>query len=231
MTPDKKRRFFRMPLLIAALLMFLLTRLQGATLVDVSTTFGSFELELYGTQTPLTVANFLSYVTNDLYDNTIIHRSVPGFVIQGGGFGLLGNSLPNVPTNAPVENEPGISNLRGSIAMAKVGGDPNSATSQWFINLGDNSSNLDSQNGGFTVFGEVVGSGMSVVDAIAAVPVYDASSYLGSSFSQLPLLNPVLTANNLVMINSMVVVPEPSTYLLFGMGLGAMALVASRRRV
>ena len=166
-----------MPVMIAALLMLsgLLTHMQGDTLVDVSTTFGSFELELYDTQTPLTVANFLSYVTNDLYNNTIIHRSVPGFVIQGGGYELSGNFLNNVPTNAPVENEPGISNLRGTIAMAKLGGDPNSATSQWFINLGDNFSNLDNQNGGFTVFGEVVGNGMNVVDAMAAVPVYDAS--------------------------------------------------------
>jgi len=219
-----------MPVIIATLLMLaaLVTRLQGATLVDVSTTFGSFELKLYDTQTPLTVANFLYYVTNNLYDNTIIHRSVPGFVIQGGGFGLSGNSLNPVPTNAPVENEPGISNLRGTIAMAKVGGDPNSATSQWFINLGDNSTNLDNQNGGFTVFGEVVGSGMSVVDAIAAVPVYDASAYLGGTFSQLPLINPSLTATNLVMINSMVVVPEPSTYVL--LGLGVFALVFGRRR-
>ena len=150
-------------------------------------------------------------------------------MIQGGGFGLSGNSINTVPTYAPVQNEPGISNLRGTIAMAKVGGDPNSATSQWFINLGDNSSNLDNQNGGFTVFGQVVENGMSVVDAMAAVPVYDASGRLGGSFSQMPLLNPSLSVNNLVMINSMVVVPEPSTYALFGLGAIALMIAARRR--
>jgi cyclophilin family peptidyl-prolyl cis-trans isomerase len=87
-------------------------------------------------------------------------------------------------TNPAVTNEPVYSNVRGTIAMAKLGNDPNSATSQWFINLANNAANLDDQNGGFTVFGEVT-AGMDVVDAIAALPLYD----FGSAFTNLPLQN------------------------------------------
>jgi len=204
--------------------------LRAATLVDFSTTFGGFEVQLYDDLTPITVANFLSYVDAGYYDNSIIHRSIPGFILQGGGYILSGSQLYTIPAGSPIQNEPGISNVRGTIAMAKLGGDPNSATCQWFFNLADNSSNLDYQNGGFTVFGSVLGNGMDVVDAMAAVPTYNASSQLGSAFSNLPLLNPALTANNLVMINSVTVVPEPSSYALFG--IGALSLmVASHRKL
>lgn len=107
-----------------------------------------------------------------------------------------------IPVDAPVVNEFGRSNLRGTIAMAKLGNDPNSATSQWFFNLADNSNNLDNQNGGFTVFGEVVDNGMAVVDAIAALPVY----YADSVFSELPLRNypggnVQVTKEHLVIVN------------------------------
>ncbi|HEX6961255.1 MAG TPA: peptidylprolyl isomerase, partial [Lacipirellula sp.] len=113
--------------------------------------------------------------------------SVPGFVVQGGGFKYPSDAVgvQQVPQDPPAPNEPGISNLRGTIAMAKLGGDPNSATNQWFFNLADNSENLDNQNGGFTAFGRVVGNGMSVVDAIAALPRVNA----GSPFDTLPVRN------------------------------------------
>ncbi len=144
---------------------------------------GDVVIELYDEQAPETVANFLDYVRDGDFNRSFIHRSDPGFIIQGGGYAFVDGVVTPVPTDPPVVNEPGISNLRGTVAMAKRSGDPNSATSQWFINLADNSAVLDGQNGGFTVFGEVTGNGMVVVDAIAALPVWNA----GSPFTELPL--------------------------------------------
>jgi peptidyl-prolyl cis-trans isomerase A (cyclophilin A) len=158
----------------------------NATIVEFQTVMGNFEVNLYDNSTPETVANFLAYVNNGDYSNSVIHRAVANFVIQGGAF-TFDTALPlgEVPTRPTVDNEPVFSNVRGSIAMAKVGGDPNSATSQWFFNLGNNAANLDDQNGGFTAFGEVVGNGMDVVDAIAALPVYN----FGGAVGEIPLRN------------------------------------------
>jgi Raf kinase inhibitor-like YbhB/YbcL family protein len=160
-------------------------------LVRLQTALGPIEIELFDTAAPLSVANFLSYVNSGAYNNSFIHRSVPGFIIQGGGYtwDSVRNQPASVIKHAPVMNEysPTRSNLRGTIAMAKLGGDPNSATSEWFINLANNSSNLDAQNGGFTVFGRVIGSGMQVVDAIAALPTANASG----AFANLPLASTV----------------------------------------
>ena len=147
----------------------------------------NIDLALTDQQTPLTVANFVAYINSGAFANNFIHRSVPGFVIQGGGFFFMNDTTFNlVPAFAPVMNEPGLSNVRGTIAMAKLGGDPNSATSEWFINLADNSADLDGQNGGFTVFGRVVGNGMAVADEVAALTTYDASS-LQPAWTDLPL--------------------------------------------
>jgi cyclophilin family peptidyl-prolyl cis-trans isomerase len=149
--------------------------------------------------TPLTVTNFLSYVDDGSYTNTIIHRSVTDFVVQGGGFkaptaalGQPGGTPTTIPAKSPVNNEPGNTNARGTIAMAKFGGDPNSATNQWFFNLANNNdptnpNSLDNQNGGFTAFGRVLGGGMAAVDAMAAVPTYDASGLYGNAFDDVPL--------------------------------------------
>lgn len=145
--------------------------------------------------TPLTAANFLAYANAGEYNNTFIHRSVPGFVVQGGGFTVTsaqpGILIGNVTQFPAVVNEPKpagssvANNVRGTIAMAKFGSDPNSATNQWFFNLADNSANLDAQNGGFTVFGRVLGNGMAAVDAIAQVPRFGYAS----PFDTIPLRN------------------------------------------
>jgi cyclophilin family peptidyl-prolyl cis-trans isomerase len=156
-----------------------------ASSVVLQTSLGEVEIELFDQETPQTVANFLNYVNSGAFASSFIHRSMPGFIIQGGGYTFIDGAVGEVPTNPPVANEPGISNLRGTIAMAKQGGDPNSATSQWFINLADSSENLDGQNGGFTVFGQVTGDGMDVIDAIAALRVWNA----GAPFTNLPLID------------------------------------------
>ena len=144
----------------------------SAETVTVNTSQGSFDILLLEEDAPLTVANFLTYVNSGAFDGTFFHRSIPDFILQGGGFAFdpLTGSAPHIATNAPVINEFKISNTRGTVAMAKVGDDPNSATSEWFVNLVDNAANLDSQNEGFTVFGTVDDAGMVIVDAIAALP-------------------------------------------------------------
>jgi cyclophilin family peptidyl-prolyl cis-trans isomerase len=173
----------------------------SATNVTMQTPFGAVEIELFDEATPKTVANFLKYVNEGAYENSFIHRSVEDFVVQGGGWYYVGPFAESIPTGPPVMNEPGISNVRGTIAMAKQPNDPDSATSQWFFNLEDNSAQLDNSNGGFTVFGQVKGDGMEVIDQIADLPIYNA----GPSVDQLPLIDyhqgdPV-TRDNLVMID------------------------------
>jgi cyclophilin family peptidyl-prolyl cis-trans isomerase len=149
----------------------------------------------------------MKYANRGAYTNSLIHRSVKDFVIQGGGFTLSGTNINPVATDAPVDNEPKYSNTRGTLAMAKTSAGPSTATSQWFVNLANNSANLDAQNGGFTVFGYVLSTGMSVVDAIAAVQVYDAKAQLGAAFDSLPLLANGLTPENFLMVKSVGVVP------------------------
>jgi cyclophilin family peptidyl-prolyl cis-trans isomerase len=158
--------------------------------------------------TPVSAANFLAYADAGRYTNTIIHRSVPGFVIQGGGFtqpvaasNQTGGVPAAIPTNAPIALEAGNSNVRGTIAMARTDA-PNSATSQFFINTVDNSSSLDPAPGvdGYAVFGRVLGNGMNAVDAMAAVPNFNLSStYSNLNFATLPVRNvPSPTPNPLV---------------------------------
>jgi peptidyl-prolyl cis-trans isomerase A (cyclophilin A) len=145
-----------------------------ATTVRVITSLGDFSIELFDDVAPITVANFLNYVNSGRFNSTVIHRSVSNFIVQGGSFSFDASSgnLVSVVTDAAIQNEFSVSNTRGTVAMAKLGGDPNSATSGWFVNLADNSGNLDAQNGGFTAFGRVIGDGMTVVDSIAAQPTY-----------------------------------------------------------
>jgi peptidyl-prolyl cis-trans isomerase A (cyclophilin A) len=152
--------------------------------VAIDSVLGPIQLELFEAVAPLTVANFLGYADAAAYDQSLIHRSVPSFVIQGGGYKLVGTNVVLLATNPPtVPNEPGLSNVRGTLAMAKVGGMPDSATTQWFVNVVDNLG-LDTDNGGFTVFGDVI-SGMPVVDAINALVRVNA----GAPFTELPVIN------------------------------------------
>jgi cyclophilin family peptidyl-prolyl cis-trans isomerase len=136
--------------------------------VRVATTMGDFVIEVNPDKAPLTVKNFLAYVDQGFYAGTLIHRVMPGFVIQGGGY--LPGLTEKTPGN-PIFNESdnGLKNVRGSVAMARTGDDPNSARSQFFVNLADNAF-LDYKPGepGYAVFGQVV-EGMDVVDQIAGV--------------------------------------------------------------
>ncbi|MBI3570617.1 MAG: peptidylprolyl isomerase [Gammaproteobacteria bacterium] len=177
------------------------------------TPLGTVDVELYDDRAPITVRNFLKYAGIGYYDKIIIHRSIPGFVIQGGGYmnamTLFGPTYvaPSLGKFPPIQNEfsSSRSNIRGTITMAKLPGNPDSATSEWFFNLADNSANLDNQNGGFTVFGHVLdngpGTGMDVVDAIADLKVCKivvnifnvvtdpACSIYNSAFTDLPVDN------------------------------------------
>ncbi len=153
--------------------------------VSVETSVGEMILELYPNMAPITVANFLAYMDRGDYDGAIFHRSVPGFVIQGGGFREGPSGYEAIPTDPPILNEPCLSNTAGTIAMARLGGQPNSATSQWFVNLVDNTF-LDSTDGvGFTAFGRVVFGGMDVADDIAALPIEDTLAILELPFNQI----------------------------------------------
>ena len=183
--------------------------LQGVTgqVVRFATSRGNVDVQLRADVAPQTVGNFLNYVNRGAYDGSFVHRSVPGFVLQGGGYRFVNDNVETIPADPPVVNEFSLSNVRGTLAMAKLGNDPNSATSQWFFNESDdNAANLDAQNGGFTVFGTVVTNGLGTVDAIAALPVVNA----GSPFDQLPVVNyggGTITGDNLVTVNSVAVIP------------------------
>jgi cyclophilin family peptidyl-prolyl cis-trans isomerase len=144
-------------------------------MVEMKTSLGTITIELYPDKAPVTVENFLKYVKDGHYDGTIFHRVVPGFVVQGGGYD---KSAKEKPTRAPIKNEAsnGLKNSRGTLSMARTS-DPNSATSQFFINLKDNAAldfrNPSPQGIGYAVFAKVT-QGMEVVDAMVKVPLAPA---------------------------------------------------------
>lgn len=162
-------------------------------------------MELYPSFAPETVANFLAYVNDGAYENTLIHRSAKyqdgtPFVIQTGGY-TANSSLSPIAEFPSIPNEFSLRNIRGSVAMALVGSDSNSATSQWFINLSDNTLNLDDTNAAgnppFTVFAHVLGNGMSnIVDRIASLPWYT-----DGTFTELPLQGVAPGQSNLLLSN------------------------------
>jgi peptidyl-prolyl cis-trans isomerase A (cyclophilin A) len=211
---------------------------RAATIIRFDTVMGSFDIQMFDSQMPRTVQNFVAYVNADRYDGTVVHRNsdtsdpvLRDFVIQGGGYRLHDPNPPNpnatitfsnVTLNPAIADEPGggvvgPSNLRGTIAMAKSG--PNTVTSQWFINQGDNSF-LDSparSDGGFSAFGMVLGNGMTVVDAIGDLPIPSNFGFsIGSPFNDIPLrnfsgsaINHVRVANT-VTVNSISVLSLPT---------------------
>ncbi|NVN91034.1 MAG: peptidylprolyl isomerase [Desulfuromonadales bacterium] len=136
--------------------------------VLMETSLGSVKLELFEKEAPLSVKNFLEYANVGFYNDTIFHRVIPGFMIQGGGFST---EFKQKATRAPIKNEAanGLKNQRGTLAMARTG-NPDSATAQFFINVVNNDMlNRPNPDGhGYAVFGKVV-EGMDVVDKIAAV--------------------------------------------------------------
>ena len=139
-------------------------------MVILETNMGTIKVELDHAGTPETCKNFVNYVKKGHYDNTLFHRVIKGFVIQGGGFDL---EMSQKPTDEPIKNEAdkGEQNARGTLAMARTG-DPHSASAQFFINLKDNHflnfTSKDRDGWGYCVFGRVV-EGMDVVDKIANV--------------------------------------------------------------
>ena len=189
--------------------------LRASTLAQFRTYFGDMHVELYEHDKPITVANFLRYIRAGLYQDSIIHRCDPNFVIQGGGFyvSLQPPYIHPSPVFPPIPNEFGVgtrySNRYGTIAMAKLGGDTNSATSQWFINLRDNAF-LDAadSNNYFTVFGKVVG-GTNVLNRFKVFSysntrsniIRDYSLIYGPSFGELPLLSTNATLNDLLFVD------------------------------
>ena len=140
-----------------------------------ATSLGDFTVELWTDKAPVTVANILKYVDAGFYDGLTFHRVIPGFVIQGGG---MTPDMQQKKTNPPIKNEckNGERNLRGTLSMARTN-DPNSATSQFFVNLVDNRSlDFDGPYGGYAVFGKVT-AGMDVVDKIAKVQTRNAGMH------------------------------------------------------
>jgi cyclophilin family peptidyl-prolyl cis-trans isomerase len=152
----------------------------GNPVVVIATSLGDITVELYRNRAPVSVENFLQYVSDGFYGGTIFHRVVPNFVIQGGGFTPR---MQEKPTRPPIQNEAtnGLRNLRGTLSMARTQA-LRSATSQFYINVADNAS-LDHRgftpdDFGYAVFGRVI-AGMDVVDAIAAVKTGSAGPYEG----------------------------------------------------
>jgi peptidyl-prolyl cis-trans isomerase B (cyclophilin B) len=167
---------------ILVIILFYFTQLVWANSsnlrVRLETNKGTIVLDLDQKAAPKTVANFLGYVSNGFYNDTIFHRVINDFMIQGGGFT---SDMHQKSTQAPIENEAdnGLSNLRGTIAMARTM-DPHSATAQFFINTADNTflnhKGKNSQGWGYCVFGKVV-EGMNVVDAIENLPTITKSGF------------------------------------------------------
>jgi cyclophilin family peptidyl-prolyl cis-trans isomerase len=165
--------------------------------VVMETSKGTIEIELNADKAPITVKNFLAYVDDKFFDDTVFHRVISNFMIQGGGFTT---GLKEKKTKDPIKNEAsnGLSNVRGSIAMARTN-DPDSATAQFYINVKDNLGlNKTEGKDGYAVFGKVI-KGMDVVDKIKAVKTHEAEAqvlvkgeYVKDTMDDVPVENVVI---------------------------------------
>ncbi len=186
-------------------------------IVQFNTSLGRINVEMLATDAPRNVSNFLSYVAKTAYDNTLIHRVDPlngvvAAIVHGGGYPA--NPLPPAPApilrNPPVPLEYRVPLSRGTLAAYHAPNEPDGATSEWFFNVLDNSATLGpTTDGGYTVFGRIIGTGLSVVEQIAQVPAFSIS---GTPFTRFPVRNfsatlTQLTSANLVAVNSVRVVP------------------------
>ncbi len=180
--------FFAKLLLILCSIFIFNTAIAAETKALIKTNLGDITIELYSEKAPESVANFISYVESDFYSGIIFHRVIPGFMAQTGGFN---EKLEKQVTKKPVVNEAnnGLSNERGTLSLARTN-NPNSATSQFFINLKDNNflnrSGSSSSQAGYAVFGRVI-KGMDVVDKMAKQPTGKKKYY-----SDVPLTNIVI---------------------------------------
>jgi peptidyl-prolyl cis-trans isomerase A (cyclophilin A) len=175
--------------------------------VVMHTSQGEFTLELFPEKAPKSVANFLQYVRDGFYDGTVFHRVVDGYMVQGG---LYSRDLTQRRTRAaiPSEADNGLSNLRGTVAVAR-GTDPNSGTSQFFVNLVDNRrldyvGNQSSLTWGFAVFGKVV-TGMETIDKIAALPTRAQGPFVGD------VPNPLVIINSANVVGEAKAAPAPAS--------------------
>lgn len=184
-----KRTFLTLLLTLTSALALGADKVPAHPHIEMETSVGTIKLELDGKQAPLTVAHFLKLVESGFYEGTVFHRVIPGFMAQGGGH-TPGLKLKETEETIPNESGNGLSNARGTIAMARTG-DPHSANSQFFINVADNT-RLDPKKDtfrgswGYTVFGSVI-EGMEVVDEIV-----NSKSGPGGEFSQNVPLVPII---------------------------------------
>ena len=170
------------------------------------------DMAMFSNRTPVTRTNFLKYVADGSYTNSFVHRSVPGFVIQGGASRIVNSNIVSVSTYPPIVNEFGVSNTLGTVSMAKLGGDPNSATSQWFVSLGANSTILDPQNGGFTVFGRVTKDTFGNAQTFGNPVEFPISNY-GGIYTDLPLYKThvasILYVSEFILFTTVALAPLP----------------------
>ncbi|MGD9872905.1 MAG: peptidylprolyl isomerase [Kiritimatiellia bacterium] len=182
------------------LIMLAAAQAPADLLARFRTVAGDIVVQLYEYEKPVTVGNFVRLVESSAYWHNFFHRCIPGFVLQGGGFYTIDRTSTNLftephltPNYGPITNEYSVgrhySNVYGTIAMAKTTNSPDTATSQFFFNLANNSTNLDNQNGGFTVFGRVV-SGFEILDFFNSLSAGYGIVNIGGEFQTLPVNYP-----------------------------------------